>query len=174
MNFLQLAQKRCSIRKYKSTPIEDEKLNYILESARMAPSAANLQPWRLLIVTEQEGRNKVAECYAKEWIKPAPLFIVLCGDQAQSWKRAADSKDHLDIDMGILMEQICLAATDLDLATCIICHFDTQLLRKHFNLPESVEPIAIIPVAYPQDPNLFAETPKKRKALEDIIVRETF
>lgn len=174
MNFLELAQKRCSIRKYLSTPIEEEKLNYILEAARMAPSAANFQPWEFLIITEEEGRKKVAECYPREWVNQAPLFIVVCGDHNQSWKRGQDAKDHLDIDAGILIEHICLAATDLELGTCIICNFNVSLLSKYFNLPDNIEPLAIIPVAYPEDITLFAQTPKRRKPLEEIIKRESF
>lgn len=174
MNFLELARKRCSVRQYLPTPIEEEKLNYILEAGRMAPSAANLQPWYFLLITEEEGRQKVAECYPRDWVKPAPAFIVICGDHEQSWKRSMDGKDHLDIDTGILLEQICLAATDLSLATCIICHFDTALLSHHFNLPKSVEPIAIIPIAYPADPSIFDSTPKKRKPLEEIVRKERF
>lgn len=174
MNFLELAKKRCSIRKYQSTPVEQEKIDYILEAGRMAPSAVNFQPWFFLTITEEESRRKLVECYPKEWMKSSPFFLVVCGDHSQSWKRSTDQKDHLDIDAGILTEQICLAATEQELATCIICHFDTVLLRKHFNLPESVEPMAIIPIAYPADPDLFAKTPKRRKPLEEIIKRESF
>ncbi|MDH6356802.1 nitroreductase family protein [Parabacteroides sp. PF5-9] len=174
MNFLELARKRCSIRKYLSTPIEEDKFNYILEAARMAPSAVNYQPWFFLIITEEEARRKLVECYPKEWMKPAPLFIVVCGDYSQSWKRPADNQDHLLVDGGIVTEHICLAAAEQELATCIICHFDGPLLHKQFNLPETVVPISIIPVAYPADPNLFAETPKRRKPLDEMIRKESF
>jgi len=171
MKFLELAKKRCSIRSYSSIPVEEEKIHYILESARMAPSAVNFQPWYLLVLTEDDEREKVQECYQREWLKPAPVYIAVCGDHRQSWKRSFDQKDHLDIDAGIIIEHICLAATELDLATCIICHFDAPLFCKHFNLPEGIEPIALIPIAYPSDPDLFAKTPKKRKSLEEITKR---
>lgn len=174
MNILDLIRKRCSIRQYLSTPIEKEKVDYILEAARMAPSACNFQPWYFLVVTEKEGRDKLATCYPREWMKEAPLYVVVCGDHSQSWKRPADRKDHLDIDVGIVTEHICLAATDLGLGTCIVCNFDVPLVNTHFNLPEQVEPLVIIPIAYPADPDLFTKTPKKRKAIEDIIKWEKF
>lgn len=174
MNVLELIKKRCSIRKYASTPVEEEKINYILEAAQMAPSAVNYQPWYFLVIKEEGNRNKLIECYPREWIKTAPMFIVVCGDHNQSWKRPADQKDHLDVDAGIVTEHICLAATEQDLGTCIVCHFDAPLFSTSFNLPKEVEPIVIIPIGYPAESDLFDKTPKKRKPIEDIIRRETF
>lgn len=80
MNLLELAQKRCSIRKYASSPVEDEKLAYILEAGRMAPSAVNFQPWYFVIIRQEAGRTKIQECYAREWFRSAPLYILVCGD----------------------------------------------------------------------------------------------
>ncbi len=174
MNTLELIRKRCSIRKYLSVPVEQDKMDYILEAARMAPSAVNYQPWYFLVITEKEGKDKLIECYPREWIKSAPAFIVVCGDHSQSWKRSSDNKDHLDIDSGIAITHICLAATEKELGTCIVCHFDTTLLHSHFNLPETVEPIAVIPIGYPAEPDLFEKTPKKRKSLEEIVRKESF
>lgn len=85
MNLLELAQKRCSIRKYASSPVEDEKLAYILEAGRMAPSAVNFQPWYFVIIRQEAGRAKIQECYAREWFRSAPLYILVCGDHSQSW-----------------------------------------------------------------------------------------
>lgn len=84
MNLLELAQKRCSIRKYASSPVEDEKLAYILEAGRMAPSAVNFQPWYFVIIRQEAGRTKIQECYAREWFRSAPLYILVCGDTTAS------------------------------------------------------------------------------------------
>ena len=100
MNFLELTKRRCSVRKYASRPVETEKLDYILEAARMAPSAVNYQPWCFLVIKSDKGREKIQACYPREWFKQAPCYIVVCGDHAQSWKRA-DGKDHMDIDAAI-------------------------------------------------------------------------
>ncbi|MCD8044373.1 MAG: nitroreductase family protein [Tannerellaceae bacterium] len=174
MNLLDLSRKRCSIRQYQTVPIEEEKIAYILETARLAQSAVNYQPWYFLVIQQEEQRNKVTECYPREWMKPAPLYIVVCGDHTQSWKRGNDGKDHLDIDAGIVTEHICLAAAELNLGCCCVCNFDKDLFCKHFNVPTHIEPIAIIPIGYPTDPDLFTKIPKKRKPLEEIVVRESF
>ncbi|MDR1556599.1 MAG: nitroreductase family protein [Tannerellaceae bacterium] len=174
MNTLELIRKRCSVRQYLSEPIEEDKLSYLLEAARLSPSACNFQPWYFLVVTEEEGRKKLHACYPRKWVEPVPLFLVVCSDHSRSWKRPSDGKDHSDVDAGIATEHICLAAAELDLGSCIICHFDAPLLRTSFGLPEWVEPVAILPIGYPSEPDIFAATPKNRKPAGEIIRRERF
>lgn len=173
MNFLELVKKRCSIRKYAPTTVEPEKIDYILEAARLAPSAVNFQPWHLVLVQSDEGKAKLQACYGTEWFKKVPYCLIVCGDHKQSWKRG-DQKDHMDIDVAIAAEHICLAAAEQGLGTCWVCNFNTELCREAFNIPEAVEPVVLIPFGYPSDPALFDETPKKRKPIEEIIKRESF
>lgn len=173
MNILELMQKRCSIRQYASTPVENEKIEYILEAGRIAPSAVNYQPWYFLLIREPEGCENIRKCYPREWFGSAPCYLVVCADHAQSWKRG-DEKDHADIDVAIAAEHICLAAAEQGLGTCWVCNFDTIRCRELFELPDSVEPIVILPIGYPASDSLFAETPKKRKSIEEIVKRETF
>ena len=80
----------------------------------------------------------------------------------------------MDIDVAIATEHISLAAAEQGLGSCWVCNFDTDLCRKHFNLPETIEPVIILTIGYPESPDLFEQTPKKRKALEEIIKEETF
>jgi nitroreductase len=174
MKLLDVIQKRCSIRSYATTPVEEDKLERLLEAARLAPSACNLQPWRFIVVRSPEGREKIQACYVREWFKTAPLYIIVCCDHDRSWKRPADGKDHADIDAAIATEHICLAAAELGLGTCWVCHFDTQRCALDFRLPESVEPVAVIPVGYPAEPDLFDRTPKKRKPLGEAVIPEPF
>lgn len=97
MDLLDLAKKRCSVRQYAATPVEKEKLDYILEVARLAPSAVNFQPWQFLVVSTKENLEKVQSCYEREWLKTAPLCIIACEDHAASWKRGSDGKDHTSL-----------------------------------------------------------------------------
>ena len=98
MDFLSLSKARCSVRKYDfSRPIEQEKLDYIMECVRFAPSAVNFQPWKFLIAKEKNVLEAISSCYANEWIKTAPCIIVACVDHRQSWHRQRyDNKDHAD------------------------------------------------------------------------------
>ena len=171
MNLMQLINKRCSVRNYSDTPVEKEKIEYLLEAARLAPSATNAQPWKFLLITSPEQLGKVYSCYPREWIKNAPACIIIYVDHAQSWKRASDGKDHADIDAAIAAEHICLAAAEQDLGSCWVCNFNTELCRELFPQNETLEPVIWIPFGYPKDPEVFTNTPKKRKKLDEIIER---
>ncbi len=168
MDFLSLSKARCSVRKYDfSRPIEQEKLDYIMECVRFAPSAVNFQPWKFLIAKEKNVLEAISSCYANEWIKTAPCIIVACVDHRQSWHRQRyDNKDHADIDIAIAVEHLCLAATEQGLGTCWVCNFDAQKCRELLQLDEQVEPAVLIPIGYGTDPG----REKKRKEMADIIL----
>ena len=167
MNFLELARKRCSVRQYSDRSVEPEKMDYILEAARLAPSAVNKQPWRILLIESEEKRQQLQSCYDREWFKQAPLYLIVCGNHAESWKRAEDGKDHVDVDVAILTEHLCLAAAKQGLGTCWVCNFNVARCKQLFNLPEDLEPIVLLPLGYPADESAF-EVEKKRKALSEI------
>ena len=166
-NFLELVKARYSSRAYSDRKVEPEKVEYLLECARLAPSAVNLQPWHFIVVEGADMRSKLAECYKREWLREAPLYIVVCADKAQSWKRRKDGHDHADIDAAIAIEHICLAATEQGLGSCWVCNFDAELCSQVLNLEGELYPVAIIPIGYATD----EPTEKRRKALEEIVSR---
>ena len=167
MNFLELARKRCSVRQYSDRSVEPEKMDYVLEAARLAPSAVNKQPWRILLIESEEKRQQLQDCYDREWFKQAPLYLIICGNHVESWKRAEDGKDHVDVDVAILTEHLCLAAAEQGLGTCWVCNFNVARCKQLFDLPDDLEPIVLLPLGYPADESVF-EGEKKRKALAEI------
>lgn len=171
---LQIIRKRSSVRAFTPQPVERDKLEYVMEAARLSPSAVNFQPWCILVLREEDSRSQIQSCYERDWFKTAPVYLLLCGDHSQSWIRKSDGKDHCDMDVAIAAEHICLAAACLGLGTCWVCNFDTKKCRELFNLPENIEPEVIIPIGYPTDTDVFVETTKKRKALIDIVKWEKF
>jgi nitroreductase len=169
MLFLDLAKKRFSSRKYLNQPIEEEKIIKVLEAARIAPSAANKQPCIFFVIQENENLQKIREVYHREWFKEAPVVIVACTDHSKGWVRSSDNKDHCDIDMAIAIDHMTLQATELGLGTCWICNFDVAKCRTLLELPNNVEPVALLPLAYPAD---FADTERhlsQRKPLSEIV-----
>lgn len=166
MDFLDLVKARNSVRSYTNQPVEKEKIEYILECARLAPSAVNFQPWQFIIVTGEEAKDDILQCYNRDWFATAPMYIIACADNEQSWKRKADEKDHADIDVSIAVEHLCLAATEQGLGTCWVCNFDVELCKVLFDLPANLSPIAFIPLGYPAETEIKY---KNRKSLEDII-----
>lgn len=170
MQFDQVIRHRFSVRSYTSEKIDRSIILEILEAARMAPSAVNYQPWHFIVITETENLAELHEVYPRNWFREAPVCIVVCADHHQSWKRRSDLKDFADVDAAIAIDHLVLKATELGLGTCWVCNFDTVLTRKLLNLPESIEPIALIPLGY-----TTAELPvKSRKPLSEIIHWEKF
>jgi len=163
MNFLELVKNRYSCRQYLPTAVEREKLDYVLECVRYAPSAVNRQPWRFRLMSTPEERQMMQECYNRDWFKTAPLYIVASILHDQEWVRA-DGKRHGDIDIAIAVEHLCLAATEQGLATCWVCNFDAQRCGELLKLPSHEEPTVIIPIGYADD----KPTDKKRKELCEI------
>lgn len=94
MNFLELVKARYSVRNYEERPIEQNKLDYIMECVRLAPSAVNFQPWKFAVITEKKLLEALKSAYPREWIKTAPCIIVACGDHNVAWHRKLDNKDH--------------------------------------------------------------------------------
>ena len=173
MDFIELAKLRYSSRKYKDKKIEKEKLDYVLEAGRIAPSAHNAQPW-IFIVVKDKNKEGLCACYHREWFNSAPVYIVICGNHQQSWKRSDDGKDHCDIDASIATDHITLAATQKGLATCWVCNFDKNMVIDLLNLPEQIEPIAILPIAYPDDTTNTERHETARKKTEDVVYFEEF
>ena len=165
-SFLELVEARYSSRAYSDRKVEPEKIEYLLECARLAPSAVNFQPWHFIVVESEEMCARLPECYKREWLREAPLYIVICGNKAQSWKRRADGHDHADIDAAIATEHICLAATE-GLGSCWVCNFDVARCSEILGIEGDLYPVAILPIGYATD----EPTEKKRKSLEEIVSR---
>jgi nitroreductase len=169
MNFIELANNRRSVRNYKAQPIEQEKLEYLLEAARVAPSAVNFQPWKMIVITDKALLNQLQDCYPREWFSTAPACIVICGDHKRSWKRSSDEKDYCDVDVAIAATHLTLAAAEQGLGTCWICNFDVRKCVAALSLPKELEPIALIPVGYAADQKDAQEEEKTRKPLSDLV-----
>ena len=170
MNFLELAKSRFSCRSYLSKPVEKEKLLQVMEAARIAPSAVNIQPWLFYVVCEdKEMLAKMHKSYHREWFKTAPVVIVCCADKEKAWKRAADGKNHSDIDISIAIDHITLAATDLGLCTCWVCNFYVDKVSEFLNLPENIEPVALIPLGYSEMTAATNRFENTRKPFDEVV-----
>lgn len=164
MEFSELITRRYSVRAYRSDPVEDEKLQRVLEAARLAPTAANRQPFQLIVIHTAGREKELKRIYDADWFTRAPLVICACSVPAQGWSRK-DGKNYSDVDVAIVMDHLVLAATDAGLGTCWIGAFDPDAAREVLGLPEGVEPIAFTPLGYPAD----QPRPKRRKALSELV-----
>lgn len=170
MNFLEIAKKRYSVRSYTGKKVEQEKLDKILLAAHVAPTAANKQPVKLIVVQSDEGLNKIgkaADLYG------APLAIIVCCEHQKAWTRPFDKKQTVDIDASILTDHMMIEATELGLGSVWICYFKPDVIQKEFDLPDTLEPVNILAVGYsdesPADPERHAT---QRIPLSDLVCYE--
>lgn len=164
MNFLELARNRYSCRSYLSKSVEEEMLDYIMECVRLAPSAVNKQPWRFRLVTSESDKQKLCQCYNREWFSTAPVYVIASILHDEEWVRA-DGKHHGNIDIAIAVEHLCLAATEQGLGTCWVCNFDAALCKRLFALTDNEEAAVLIPIGYPAD----TLKEKTRKPMKEIV-----
>ncbi len=165
MEFLELVRSRYSVRAYRPDPVEDEKLEQVLEAARLAPTADNRQPFQLVVMHTAGREVELKRIYKRDWFVQAPLVIGACGIPSQNWVRKQDGKNYNDVDVAIVMDHLILAAAELGLGTCWIAAFDPAAARDVLQLPNGVEPVAFTPLGYPAD----QPPEKKRKALKELV-----
>jgi nitroreductase len=165
LEFNELIQQRYSVRAYKPDPVEDAKLNIVLEAARLAPTASNRQPFQIVVIHTLGRQAELAPMYPRAWFTQAPLILCVCGVPAQTWVRGKDGKNSLDIDAAIVMDHLILAATDQGLGTCWIAAFDPVAVRQILGLPDDVEPVVLTPLGYSAD----QPREKIRKPLAELV-----
>lgn len=147
MNFLELAKNRYSCRGFKSVPVEQEKIDKILEAAQAAPTACNFQPQRVYVIKSAEALAKINECTRFSF--DAPLNFLICYDKTKSWHRRKDNLDHGPVDAAIVQTHMMLMAADLGLGTTWVCAFDEEKARGAFNIPENYVIMGFMPTGYP-------------------------
>ena len=167
MDIFQVIRDRRSIRKYLDTPVEDEKIEQILDAARLAPSWKNMQCWRFLIVREQADRSKLLTAIpddnpGKKAIAAAPVVVIVCADPTES-----DDENGIEYyiaDTAIAFEHLCLTAHALGLGTCWMGWYNEEQIKSAFHIPDGIRIVGLTPLGYPnQEPK-----PRPRKELAEI------
>jgi len=164
MEFRDLIQRRYSVRAYKSVLVEEEKLQQVLEAARLAPTAANRQAFQLIVIRTAGREKELRRIYAPEWFAQAPIVIAAVGLPKENWVRR-DARNYVDVDVAIVVDHLILAAADLGLGTCWIGAFDPAAAREVLGLPQDAELIIFTPLGYPAD----EPRPKLRRPLSDLV-----
>lgn len=164
MEFLELIEKRYSVRAYAPDMVEEEKLQVVLEAARLAPTAVNYQPFQIIVIHTKGREDELNRIYPAKWFVQPPLVICVCAIPDEAWTRR-DGKNFVDVDATIVMDHIILAATSLGLGTCWIGAFDPDAAREVLNLPDGVEPVVFTPLGYPADKLGL----KRRKELSELV-----
>lgn len=170
-DLMEIITNRRSIRSYKSQEIEEEKLEYLLDAFRKAPSAKNRQPWKLVIVKDKHKKSDLTiACNNQIFIAEAPIIIIACAKEDEAYSAMGGYLNSFSVDIAIALEHLILAATELGLGTCWIGSFKEKLVKDLLDIPENVRVVALTPLGYPNK-----ETPNRgRKSLSEIVCYERY
>lgn len=169
MDVFEAISKRRSIRKYKNKSVDDEKLENILECARIAPSAANRQEWKFIVVKSKETREKLVEAAnGQKFVGEAPITIVACSTES---KRVMPCGQFAyTVDISIAVSFMILEATDQGLGTCWLGAYDEEKVRNILQIPENIRVPAMFTLGYAdEEPHQ-----RPRKHLSEIISSEKY
>lgn len=169
MMFLDLVRRRYSVRAYRPDPVPDDLLASVLEAGRLAPTASNRQPFRIIVVHTRGREAELRRIYDSEWFVQAPLILCVCAVRAEAWRRTMyDGRSHADVDAAIVMDHMVLAAADLGLGTCWIAAFDPAAAREVLGVPPEGEPMLFSPLGYAAD-DAPGERHLQRRAIEELV-----
>ena len=168
MSFFDLATARYSVRKYADTPVEADKLAAILEAARIAPTAGNRQPHRVLVVQDPDGLAKIDLCTRSR--NAAPLALLVCYDRDACWVRPADGENSGQVDASIITTHMMLQAQELGLGSLWVMHFDPTIAAEQFALAENLVPVAILMLGYAADDSAPTERHSERQSIEQMLI----
>jgi len=166
MQFKNVVESRRSIRAYTDKPVDDAQLMQLLAYAHMAPSAGNLCPWEFVVIRQNELKEAVVSttfsgnntAVPQSWIKTAPVLVVICGVPAKIVERYGktpiNERELLFHDIGALVENFLLGAVDMGLASCYVAGFNKDQLARLLELPDGIEPAAILPLGYAVQPGV--------------------
>ncbi len=171
MEILEAIRTRRSIRKYKSTPIPEEILKEVLSAARMAPSGSNSQPWKFIVVADEDAKRKLVQaCNGQKFIAEAPLIVVGCGFPDDAYGTIGGYMNGYVMDVTIAMDHLILAAASVGLGTCWIGAFKEEKVREVLGVPPDVKIVALTPLGYPDE----APAKRSRKDLAELVCYDKF
>ncbi len=167
MSFIELAKNRFSCRKFDSRSVEQKKIDLILESARVAPTAVNKQPQRILVIDDKSIIEQLKEC--TKYTFDAPLCFVICVNRDLAYNRGYDGKNSADIDGSIVTTHMMLQAQDLGLGTTWVMAFNPTKAKEILALPAELEPLAILPTGYPAEDAEISPLHTKSITIDEMV-----
>ena len=171
MDVMEAIKTRRSIRKYRSTPVPEELLKAVLNAARLAPSANNAQPWRVIVVTDEDLKLRlVSGAHGQKFLAEAPVVLVACGLPDEAFPTVGGYMSSHVMDVAIALDHITLAAHSLGLGTCWVAWFKEEKVREALGIPEDVRVVALTPLGYPDE---SPERPPRRN-LEELVLHEKY
>lgn len=172
MDFLSLAAERYSVRKFKDTPVEQEKIDKILKSAQLAPTACNFQPQRILVLNNDKSLSKLKNC--TKWYFDCSLAMLICYDKYECWTRRFDNTQSGVVDASIVATQMMLEAAEIGIGSTWVMSYDPAKMREEFEIPENLVDVALLVMGYPADDAEPNERHTQYKNLTETVIYNEF
>lgn len=172
MDFLKLAAERYSVRKFKDKPIEQESIDKILTAAQIAPTGCNYQPQRILVINNEEALTKLKDCTRCHF--DAPCAMLVCYNKEECWTRPYDGNQSGIVDASIVTTHMMLEAWELGVGSTWVMHFNPFKMREVFNIPENIEPVALLVMGYPADDAEPNERHTRFRPIEETVCYNEF
>jgi len=167
MDFLKLAKTRYSCRKFSDKPVEDKKINKILEAGRVSPTACNNQPQHIYILKSKEALEKLQKCKTRCFNET--LAFIICYDKNTCWLREYDNEKSGVVDASIITTSMMYEAHNLGIESTWVMHFMPKAIVDEFNLPDNEIPVSVLVMGYPAKEGKPSKLHDNRKPLEETI-----
>lgn len=172
MEFEKLIHDRYSVRKFKEQHLKKEDVDKILEASHLAPTGCNYQPQRILVLNTDEAVAKLRGCTKCHF--NAPCAMLVCYSENESWVRPYDGAKSAPVDAVIVATHMMLQAHNIGVGSCWVMHFDPDAMKKTFNIPENIKPVALLVMGYPHEDSTPLELHSKYRPIEDVVVYDEF
>ncbi|MBD5144863.1 MAG: nitroreductase [Ruminococcus sp.] len=171
-DFLKLAEKRYSVRKFTDKHLEQEQIDNILRAAMLAPTGCNNQPQRILVINSDDSIQKLKKCTKCHF--DAPTAMLVCYNKNECWTRKYDGKTCGVADACIVTTHMMLEAEELGIGTTWVMHFDPEAMRCEFEIPKNIEPVALLVMDYPADDAEPSPLHTEFRPMEELVVYDKF
>lgn len=172
MDFLKFASERYSVRKFKDTHLEQEIIDKILKAGHVAPTGCNYQPQRILVLNTDTAIDSLKKCTKCHF--GAPTAMLVCCNKNESWIRKYDGALSAPVDACIVTTHMMLQAHSMGVGSTWVMHFDPFAMREEFNIPENIEPIALLVMGYPADDAEPLNLHSEFRPMDEVVVYDSF
>ena len=172
MEFEKLITERYSVRTFKPEHLPDEGILKILDAAHKAPTGCNYQPQRILVLNTDASMEKLKKCTKCHF--NAPTAMLVCYNEEESWERPYDGALSAPVDAAIVATHIMLAAHNVGAGCCWVMHFDPCAMKKEFNIPDNIKPLALLVMGYPADTSVPLAMHSTFRSMDEVVFYDTF
>lgn len=172
MEFNKLITDRYSVRKFEQKHLPQEVIDKILQAGHKAPTGCNYQPQRILVLNSDESISKLRECTKCHF--NAPTAMLVCHNKDESWKRPYDGALSSSVDAVIVAAYMMLAAQQEGVGSCWVMHFNPLVMREKFNIPENIEPTALLVMGYPSPDAEPLDLHFSSRPMEEVVFYDSF